>query len=1214
MAFTQIQPDQTAAKATIDEELMDVGLRQNFDDHEVRILQLEALSGGADEVDVTDLFARLETDPRFLNDLGILYTRRFHLQSNFNNSIKDLDGLPEAPDWSNNDREFLRIVEPVRQTGTINYVANDTDYFKGGTASLEKDTKIELYIKRGWNFFSIGAGILNTTACDSLTILIDGQTPSSLGLTDINGDAATDTISFNSTDAQYQRNFFFFGLDGDRHLVTIQNTDSASKEAQINYIDVGYCSRDFTIDHTLRFNPFKASINGVSVDFSAQDLEIDKSTAYGHTAMVVGDAAGNLRVVKGLEGAKTQLKAGESIAFSSAVTSLPCINTSYFPTKGVCLFQHPNGEIYPFSYNGKTETNIQSHSLDNIVWQKQPSEDIDIESGFEDIDSLGQATGNALITYWGDPTVLIDTGNNKLDFEITITDNLGVDQTTSHTATIPSGYYAGDLVQLSEAIERAMVAAKSLSAENGRYLVQWDTATQRYRIGVEGKNIVGIELLFATGANFASSIHPELGFNDTDLALSKVHYGNTAADHKFRKAYVPDKDLWTVRHPNIKWNNAASFSDQNAYYDVFRRRGIGDTETFAGNGVTGNNMPMMQICVDPDACGLSISLSSHTVSNSPMLEFSIDDGEQIYIGNPSAHLVGTTIAEFANITTYFIPFPRGSKKINVISNRLAAFIQTTNGGGIIDAVGIRQYFSRPLIEDIDTDTEQIIQCYDVAPATPRYKTTYLHQNGTLYVPDSNSNLSTITEVGASWTGIAAGPYYGGGARDAQTLNDYVDIDFVVNNTSGFGGIGIHHYRSTDGATVNAYISTSPINESTDLIKTYTISASTGSASDRYECFKLDGIPNGTYTLRLKQVSTNTGNDRMYFVGISLYENDIIQKNKYVVSEMAVDGDVISHPNNVRRETFTQSSGDRVPELLKLHDYKFGEPNYLRYSADCGFENFQFNSSIYTESAYFNMKTSFTQNDFYEAFQLCKSVVQRSFLFGSYGQNNVCFVDGRQTSSTFSHRQTGKNGATNNTYKNESPTFTKSFEFDVTMSGKVISMSDTRGVRVGQRVIIVDNLGNEEINYIESVTADVSVTVRNPLDAIVDTDVIQLKFYGLHSIRVRNDDSITSWYGTIDFEPLDLQPSRFKRLTASGTKLEQVVINFLGGNGSICPLPVFSDGSIPSNNNMDYYTINNGQNTALTLFPYMVVAAGTTWVRVSAKKLVPENTRIFNWEF
>jgi hypothetical protein len=1219
MAYTPINPSQTQAKAVIDEQLMDTGLRLNLSDHEARLLTLEALVGGADqEIDITQLYAKLETDPRFVSNEGVLFLRRFHADSNFNSNVPTIEyNTKDLVDIESNDPNFLYTYQNGKADGTINHYQQDDFYFKGSTAALEKDSEVQFYIKEPFNYFGIGIGRLFTDMCDSVTVLIDGQTPSSLGLTDLDGNAATDTFSANSTQIQYQRTVYYFGLGPGRHLVTLKNTDSASKEFYFNFVDVGYISRDFTIDHKLTMQDFKASIKGVSTNFTGQEIDIPESEGYGHTAIVVGSASGSLRAIKGLEGAYTTLRANQTVEFSNPVTELLCKNTTYFQDKGICIFHHPNGPNFIFSYNSKTETLIQDHRLSDIVWQKQPNTDFDVEQGFENSDTLGAGRPNALISFWAKPTIEIDSGTNKLDFEITIIDNTGTPITTAHTATIPEGAYSSDLVPITEAIEKAMWAAKPLSSEDGRYLVQWDKTTKRYRLGVQGKNIDSISFEFATGPNFASSIHPVLGYNDIDLDGEKIYYANDIKAHAAIRAYLPDTTSWTHRHPNIKWNDIASNATLFAYRDVLQRRGIGDIEVFSGNGVTGNAFPQCTIHPDKDAVGITIGISSHANLDSCMLEIAIDDGDQMVIYD-SDNMSGTNTAEHRPLDTIFIPFPRGSKKIQIAANRYNAFGTGTTGSGVIDLVAIRQWFSRPYIEDIDLDSEQIIKALDVAPHIPRFKTIFGNNLGSLYVPDGSDPIDSISETGASWAAVGPGGYFNGYARDAQTNGDYIEIQFTIpsGGKTGYGGIGVMHYRSTDSACVNAYLSASAINESTDLISQYAVYAPVTAASDGHEMVRFMGIPAGTYTLRLKQVSTNTTRDRMQITGWTVYTDDPIQPNKYVVDDMNTNGQGISHPHLVARETQMVNSGDRVPNTQKLNQYKFGIPSWVRYSTEgSNAFNYDFNARNYVGRLYYANFYQYTQTDYSEAFQLCKSMSYIAVGRTSHSQNAVGFIDGRQIPNSFSSRVQVKGGSAS-TEISSYPAMMKNFEAAVTMSGKVVTLSDTRGIRIGQPIILVDNTGATEKNYVESINADVSVTVRNPLSVLIDTNVNKLIFYGIHSMKVRNDDASVLCSTTYDYEPLDLTPSRFKRLVSSGTRLEQVSNIHEVGNGSIIPLPVFSDGTEPSMSEVEYYLLSNRPDSFFDIisFPFASSSAFNFWVRVSARKMIGEDTRVIDWRY
>jgi hypothetical protein len=1221
MAWNGIDDAEVSVNAPIDETLMKGKIKNNDDDHEARLIQIESQLGGTTaEVNIEELYAPLESDPRFVsNEPFKLPEKRFHVHSNFTRNTPDLSfGTMELADVEANDPEFMTffLADP---THSFDAVASDDLYYKGTTGVINKDESISFIIKEPYNYFSIGIGRLFTDMCDNVEILIDGQTPSSLGLTDIDGNPSTDTFSANSTVIQYQRNVFFFGLAPGQHIVEVKNNDSAAKDFYFNYVDVGYVSRDYTIDRKVQFNDFNAQIKGVSTAFAAEEIEMPESDGYGHSACIVGSAVGNLRVIKGLEGASSAIKAGETISFSSAVTELPLKNTTYFPSKGICIFQHPDGHNYVFSYTGKDESLIQNHKLTGIVWKKQPLYDLEVESGMENVDTLGEAKPNALVVFWADSTISINTGNNKLDFEVRIRDNTGTVITTSHTATIASGQYSGDLVPLTDAIESAMNSAKDISANNGRYLVQWDKATRRYRIGISGKDIVGINLLFATGPNVGSSIASTIGFGATDKTGSNAYYSTTAQNHIARRAYIPDaREMNSTYHPNIKWNTVALADNKFSYYDTLKRRSVGDVYVYYGNGIQGNNFPQMTIYPDKEAVGISITINAHNLKNSPYLEFSIDDGDQLYHLDPSLAKGVSGEAEHAIMQTIFLPFPRGSKKIQVASNRFNAFCRGTNNQGLIDFVAARQWFSRPLIEDIDTDTEQIIKTFDIEPTTPRYRHTFGNNAGNLFVPGGTDPVDSISENGASWLGLTNQASFNGAFRDAQSNGDYIDFAFTI-PAGEVGGVGVIHFRQTDAATVNAYLSQSAIVEGTDLISQYVVAASTPEASDGHECFKLIGLPAGSYILRLKQVSTLVTRDRMYIAGWNVYTQTPSQENKYVNEEMATNGENIPHPVNVAKDTLLVNSDDRVHNTMKLTNYNWGVVNSFRYSAETNAAlNTRFSIDNYTGRLHYSNKFQFTQNDYIEHFQLCKSQTVIACANDTYSTACTGFVDGRQTPNTTTLRSQCKGGLANVTYASSFAAFNKSYESSCTMAGKVVSLSDTRGIRVGQPIILVDSNGDTEKNFVESIIADVSVTVKQPLSTLTDTDVEKILFYGLHSIKFRNDDASTAYATTINYEPLPVTPSRFRRLAQAKKKLERVAeIYNVGTSGLNLAMPQFSDGNIASLNETDYYMLSYGDGSGFSMirFPFVFqVVGGSTWVRVVGTRMVSENTRVVDWRY
>lgn len=1209
MAFSQIQPTQTEAKAVIDEQLMDTGLRLNFDDHESRLLAVEAAVGTAGEVSVEDLFADILTDKRFFSNEGILFKRRYHASTTKNDariSAKAFD-KDSGGDIEGDDKE-VRVMFKHEYDDLIQGGVDSNLLYKGASVVMIDGAEILFKVKRGENFFGIGTRV-NPGHSDTIEILIDGQTPVSLSLVDQNGNAAPNSFSNNGSIDRPGTVFYYFDLDGEEHIVSIKNNDSLSRPTEFEFVEIGYRSRDYSITNDLHINKSKALVKGVQVDIAEQDVSFTKSTGYGHSGMLVSNTSGVVRVVDGLEGAMTHVKSDETIDFTSAVTTIPVKTAFNFPDKGICLFQHPLGGTFQFSYGSKTTTTVQTNSLDDIIWKLQPVNSLDIETGFNNQAATGDAKINATITYWAEPTIEINSGNNKIDFEITITDSAGVDQTTSHTATIPSGWYDAEIINIADTIVQQMEAVKPLGTD-GRYYAEWQSGIKKWVIGASGKNIVSIAFDFATGANFASSIHPTLGYNNADISGDNAYYANNETTHRPVRAYYGDKFTRSPDSQDVKYTTSnVSATPENP--DVESRLGFDNVRPMSdGNEVN------MQIHTDDDSCGIIAYFVTRNNNTGVSMYYQIDDRERTYMFyNQQYGFNNVSDGIYGRVIPVILTYPRGSKKICFGDTRVNMFTNRSGGVNTISQIqfaGYKQLYSRPKIEDVASD-ENILRVYDIAPKS-LYSTTYGNNSGVLYSPGSNDSINTVTETG-SWAAAGPSDFWNQFGRITTSSGDFVEYDFTINGDCG--GIWLRVICTTSTPEgVEFYLSTSAINESTDLISTTCFLSQTGPISDGADGIGMYGIPQGTYKARFKLSATTSPN--FVVLGVTVADTIPPDVNTYVIADTTNNGQTVPRALFGKYNTVLGNANDRVLNSMRNSQYKFGYPTDVHTSGSFSNAdhsgNEQYSFGIARSRKHYGNSLLFAQNEYCETISMCKSITIQHSTFTSYSTIITSFIDGVATPNTTTARQAGKNGAANNSIESTAEAVFKRFEFEgITMTGKVVSITDTRGLRVGEPILLVDNVGAVEQKNITSIVVGVSVTVDTPLTVLTDSNVVAIRYHGIHTSRYRNDDASSSFVSNFIVEPLDVQPSNFKKRNLQGTVLETAITRQTIANTETISLPVFSDGEIARQREVSLSMLSSdGASYSWEDFP--IYSGGGARVKLVARRLVPGNILDFDWEY
>jgi len=1159
------------AKQPINEDLTDKKFKENIEGLLDSINNISVGGGDADSGMIGEITLGGEDNaPRY-------WKRRFSpLQHILNADSKNPSGFdPEAKSLKNELLTFIQSNDAGLSIGI-----NPNNYL-GERLNVAKSSKISFKIKKGVNFFSIGS-TKDAGFSDSITVMIDNATPTSLGLEDENGGAAPNTFSTNVAGTFLQDTVFFYGLDGEEHIITLENTDSASKLWGVGFIEVGYRSPNPTIDESTHINTGKATVRGTEVTFADEEFEFAKLDLNGHTGAIVCDTLGALSKLDGECPAMTQVKPEEAVIFSAPVTQLPVKNTFYFPDNGICLLSTPYGNHHLFSFNGKTDASIQAHSLDNLLWQSQPTEDFTPLAGFTSA-TIGDATGDLNINYWGTAPILIDGTNNKLDFEITIG---GV--TTTHAATIASGRYAADLVPLEAAIRAAMQVVKPI---NGEYHIKYSSESQLWNIYVEGNEIEAFSLLLSTGLNQANSVHSTIGFADTDLTGALSYLANTEVQHLCCKALEADKVFMYSEDPRIKYSSGDAGLTDGEILDVQERLGLGQVRSMSGGS------HLMQIFPDDDCCGLEVSFLQHNECG--MLTFQVDDGQCLYLLQEDTSVV-TSIR--GSVTTAFISFPRGSRKITIREEDSPQFSLATNTVERVIFVGARQYFTKPAYEKL-TKSQAVIKTFDISPVS-LYATVYGHNGGTLYSPAaSNDSINTITEN--LMTGALATNRFNSSRRRTATVGGYIEIDFTLQGDGG--GIAIKTGLSgvfTRKAAL--FISQAVINEGTDRIQNNHMDWAANYFDQN--AMQSMGLRAGTYKARFKCEHAGEFENS----GIVIYDIASPQENANTVADIANTGQSIAYPINVMREVIMQDSDKRVPSWLQRSGYMEGKKSLVNYSLS-GPNWINYDDTVnlidLADGYYGSRMEQGTQGFIIQVSGFMKFVSLKDSASSVWSVNLQPFIDGIQTLNNYSQRTQVKGGSAPSVTRTSAlPLSQKEFKLSCALnSGLTYTIADTRGLK-NDRTIILDDGANKEKVVVASFIVGTSFTIKKAPSVVIPANVTDIEFQGFHTYKILQNDSNAATFTCFEYEPLKVSPSKAIQRRSTVFTYEKVeVTNRELGNGDSTYYPVHSDGVV---GNWTTSTIQVIGKTAASSFSLgqdlknISIGAGSMSLKISSERLVP----------
>lgn len=1174
MAFSNITASQTDAKSPIDVQLMDVGLNQNLDDHEARILALEAGSGSGSSSDPSQ-------DPRYGQILAGFQTnepkfwrRRYKPNQSILSNGEKLN-TPEGFDPDNNDLSRWNNTED----GAVFSYATYAPAYLGYQLFLAKGKSWTFKIKNGENFFGVG---YVRGYSDTIEIYIDGQTVTGFGgIVDENGTAQTNSFSTAGSVVSSPIKWYF-GLDGKEHLVTIKNNDSGSTTFSFDFIEVGYASKHgtYAVDRELKINAGRVNVRGAVTSTNETTLTFDAPNGYGRTDAIISDTAGTLSILKGIEPAMTKCRP-ESIAFSGSLTTLPVMNTKFFPSSGFLLVTHPNGSHYIASYTAKTETTIAQHSFDSILWQSKPKEDYIPLDGFTSTTN-NDSKGDITINLWAAGGVEISSSNNKLDFSIIVN---GV--TTSHTATIPSGLYSADLMPLGYEIAKQMQSVKPLS--NGEYFAEYNENAQRWTIGVKGSEVSRIDFLFSTGSNAANSIRTALGFTATDVTTKTSYMGQNNIQSLAHKVFQKDNSFITANDPRHQYN----FTDggiSSALLDSMKRQlGLGYFRT-----VTSNN-PVIKIYPDQDATGISFSFLQWGGGIQVMAQIDYA-GQYLVINNDCTG--DDTNEKTRNIFTGFLSFPRGSHVISLHFMSSTGF-EISTGTQQLVYIGSRQYFTKPKVEALTT-SQAVIKCFDVSPK--QFFRTHYAAN---YAPQASlDNIDTITRTG-TWTnstGTFNNYYY-----LTSTINDTLDITFTLAGDGG--GIGISSsFLSGNTNKVEWYLVSGASASETSSLITHTDynGPSTGSYVTK-EIFRITGLPSGQYTLRGK----NKENATFPYDIITIIDT-VMPDRGQTVSDLTNTGQAVSYPLNAIYYNVARDSAVMTPYYLDRSGYNWGKA-FINYQAGNIANGFTADDSgdVNDENLYFSLWGSNDTADDWGSFNFGKSVYLINYTYNtSYCQVVQPVIDGVNHGNTFSTRVNTKGGAASTTIGYYYPQFCDHYlRYGTSMSNSTtLPISNTKGIRVGSTVILEADSQTTLKRVVATVTADTNITFTEAVSGFANyttANNVRVKAYGFHNIKFENDDGNTIYLSAICFEPMDVLASNHETRRMGSNKIGEVVTLFFKGvaNGSDIYYPYFSDGRQASFFESTIEIIAVSSSGATYSLPYdlknISVSAGTLDIKLTA---------------
>jgi len=1107
-----IEPTQTDVKSPLDVQLLD-DLRTNQE-----FLCDQLFSGVAGKVSGAGLGAGAVA--RILSggedNTGIYKKKRFYIHQN---TIERADTVTGFDPENKNTDDFIFYYLDKTENPRIqqNFVA-----YMGMEYIMEDNTDYSFTVKSEANFFVLGLNSTATAQGNNNLVFIDGQTPSSLGLFDENGNPSPDIIpDLGLLIANNQ--IYYMGLGDGAHTVTIRTDDGPPT---ISFVDIGFLEPAPAIEKTLTVKDGTCSLRGSEIAFTGNDLTFNE-TAYGHTGTVVVNGDGTLTALDGVSPARTAIRAEQVLDFTSTTppTTLPVKNSHDFPTAGICLFQHPRGQNFIFSYSSKNETLIQANSLDGILWQNAPFNAKNWVPEFNFDSTTAEQVGMFGVDHWAEPPIIVTASNKNIDFEII---ENGV--TSQHTAAITEGAYSADLVPFGTAVVIALTAANKIE---GNYFCNFNSENQLWSIGVTSDTVTEINFFWNSGANASSSIASIIGFDGSaDSNGSTSYVATEARQHLAVRVFEAEASFLDPTNEKIRYSNPETEINEdreNAFnlFDAEERLGLNVFPL----GQT-NNDPMY-INTDVDCCGLAISFQTELQSYA--IAVYVDGAEQQIILQPGLRLFGQNFFSGRNrILTGFVSFPRGSR--NVVITSQSEGWEDNAAGDTINFVGARQYFTKPAWEKLTLD-QAILKSIDVTPKS-FYRTWYGNNAGALYAPQpADDNILTITESG-SWFGTAISPDWNAGNRTTAQTGGFVEYTFTL--VGNGGGCELRGLRgSLQSPLISFYLSQSAINTGTDLISNATQSLD-GSDSLNAELsglsnFGIRGLPAGTYTARFQQ--NFSPGQIIDITGFAVIDTVQPQPSAFTLEQVNNTGQGVPHPINTRKASLGGDGNDRTTVMASRNGLKEGLVSLAMPIGDPAMNSFNngrfiaFGVSNRKQTQIISQMTIFGA-DHEELTAMAKSIstFEPSMNPNVNGIATTQFsIDSRNIGAAYSTQECVKGGSSPSDQFN-SPFIVmanrafKEFKTPCAFSaGDIFTCTDTRGLKVNVPVLLFDGT-NTELAVIININQDANFTVAQARASVVDGLVTEVQFPGLHSCRrtfFTGTDKLDVAYGGFGYEPLPL---------------------------------------------------------------------------------------------
>ena len=234
---TPISTSQVDAKSPIDEALTLTSIKCNDDDHETRILALEAAGVGGGPTLNQDDPTKGVLIVGGQDNVSRFERRRFWIYQQVKGGKRD---SINAYDSDKDDLE-TRLVAPFEiDTSSISVV--DANTYSGILLSLAKNESRTFRCKKGENYFGL-MHVSSSALSNSITITVDDVAVNSatLGIVDEDGVAVSATFSSNTASTFATDRQYFFGLDPNKEqAIRVECTDSASKLFNWSGVETGF--------------------------------------------------------------------------------------------------------------------------------------------------------------------------------------------------------------------------------------------------------------------------------------------------------------------------------------------------------------------------------------------------------------------------------------------------------------------------------------------------------------------------------------------------------------------------------------------------------------------------------------------------------------------------------------------------------------------------------------------------------------------------------------------------------------------------------------------------------------------------------------------------------------------------------------------------------------------------------------------------------------